>query len=204
MLKAEGLLSTEQGRGAFVRPKPHVRLLVTGASFRKHRALGLPGFNAQALEQGQRPEQRIRSVATVIATPEVAMRLNLDESSPIVVRRRVFLLEGQPVALCDSYYPAEWASKRDADRTARADPRWCNALIEDPEGPIRRQIARSIDDLIARMPTHEEAVELGLPPGVPVVRVLRTVFDSAGLPVEVQDSVMAADRHEFRYEEQMR
>jgi hypothetical protein len=26
--------------------------------------------------------------------------------------------------------------------------------------PIRRQIARSIDDLIARMPTHEEAVEL--------------------------------------------
>jgi len=36
------------------------------------------------------------------------------------------------------------------------------------------------------------------------VRVLRTVFDSADSPVEVQDSVMAADRHEFRYEEQMR
>jgi GntR family transcriptional regulator len=43
-----------------------------------------------------------------------------------------------------------------------------------------------------------------LPPGVPVVQVIRTVFDSADLPVEVQDSVMAADRHEFRYEEQMR
>ncbi len=55
VLKAEGLLSTEQGRGAFVRPKPHVRLLVTGASFRKHRALGLPGFNAQALEQVSGP-----------------------------------------------------------------------------------------------------------------------------------------------------
>jgi GntR family transcriptional regulator len=39
---------------------------------------------------------------------------------------------------------------------------------------------------------------------MPVVRVTRTVFDSADLPVEVQDSVMAADRHEFRYEEQMR
>src|SRR5215470_2843769 len=110
VLKAEGLLSSEQGRGAFVRPTPHVRLLVTGASFRKHRALGLPGFNAQALEQGQRPEQQIRSVATVSAPPEVAMRLNLDESSPVVVRRRAFLLEGHPAALCDSYYPAEWAS----------------------------------------------------------------------------------------------
>jgi GntR family transcriptional regulator len=115
----------------------------------------------------------------------------------------VAALEGQPVALCDSYYPADWASG-----TATARPERIRgggyALIEDPEGPIRRQIARSVDDLVARMPTHEEAVELGLPPGVPVVRVLRTVFDSDDLPVEVQDSVVAADRHEFRYEEQMR
>jgi GntR family transcriptional regulator len=61
-----------------------------------------------------------------------------------------------------------------------------------------------VDDLTARMPTHDEAVELGLPPGVPVVQVVRTVLDSDDEPVEVQDSVMAADRHEFRYEEQMR
>jgi GntR family transcriptional regulator len=131
------------------------------------------------------------------------MRLNVDEGSPVVVRRRVFLLEGQPAALCDSYYPAGWASG-----TAIEQPRRLRggvyALIEDPDGPIRRQIARSVDDLVARMPTHDEAVELRLPPGVPVVRVLRTVFDSDDLPVEMQDSVVAADRHEFRYEEQMR
>ena len=54
------------------------------------------------------------------------------------------------------------------------------------------------------MPTHDEVVQLALAPGVPVICVMRTVFDSAGVPVEVQDSVMAADRHEFRYEEQMR
>jgi GntR family transcriptional regulator len=203
VLKAEGLLSTEQGRGAFVRPKPNVRILVTGASFRKHRALGLPGFNAQALEQGQRPEQRIRSVATIGAPAEVALRLNVDEGSAVVVRRRVFLLEGQPAAMCDSYYPAGWASGTAIERPERIRG-GAYALIEDPAGPIRRQIARSIDDLTARMPTHEEATELRLPPGVPVVRVLRTVLDSEDVPVEVQDSVVAADRHEFRYEEQMR
>jgi GntR family transcriptional regulator len=203
VLKGEGLLSTEQGRGAFVRKTPHVRLLVTGASFRKHRALGLPGFNAQALEQGQRPEQQIRSVATVPAPADVAMRLNLDEDSPVVVRRRVFLLEGQPVALCDSYYPAEWASGTAIARPERVRG-GVYALIEDPDGPIRREIARSVDDLVARMPTPDEAAELSLPPGVPVIRVLRTVLDSDDEPVEVQDSVMAADRHEFRYEEQMR
>lgn len=70
--------------------------------------------------------------------------------------------------------------------------------------PIRRQVARSDDDLVARMPRPDEAAELALPPGMPVVRVTRTGFDSDDLPVEVQDSVMAADRHEFRYGEQMR
>ena len=68
----------EQGRGAFVRPDPHVRLLLTGASYRRHRGLGLPGFNAQALEQGQAPEQRLREVATVSAPPEIALRLDVD------------------------------------------------------------------------------------------------------------------------------
>jgi GntR family transcriptional regulator len=142
-------------------------------------------------------------VATIDAPPEIAARLNMEGSSRVVVRRRTFLLEAQPTALCDSYYPAEWASGTLIDQPERIRG-GVYALIEDPKGPIRRQIAPSVDDLVARMPTHDEAVELGLPPGVPVVRVLRTVFDSADAPVKVQDSVMAADRHEFRYEEQMR
>jgi len=53
------------------------------------------------------------------------------------------------------------------------------------------------------MPTHAEAETLGLPPGVPVVRVLRTIYDTDDYPLEVQDSVAAADRHEFRYEVSM-
>ena len=70
-MKAEGLVVTSQGRGAFVRPKPHVRLLITGSNYRKHRGLGLPGFNAQALEQV--PEQQLLEAATVSAPAEVAM-----------------------------------------------------------------------------------------------------------------------------------
>ena len=43
-----------------------------------------------------------------------------------------------------------------------------------------------------------------MPPGVPVFRVLRTVYDSAGQPVEVQDSVAPGDRHTFYFEVDMR
>ena len=133
----------------------------------------------------------------------IAIRLDVGEGSPVVLRRRVFLLEGEPAALCDSYYPAEMARGTVIERPGRIRG-GAYAAIEDPEGPIRRQIAWSADELFARMPTPDETIELAMQPGVPVVRVLRTVYDSEGRPVEVQDSVLAADRHEFRYEEQMR
>ena len=50
------------------------------------------------------------------------------------------------------------------------------------------------------MPTPQEAESLRLPQGVPVTRVLRTVLDAQDDPVEVQQTIAAADRHEFRYE----
>ena len=131
------------------------------------------------------------------------MRLDLDEGDPVVVRRRLFLLEDQPAALCDSYYPADMAAGTLIERPGRIRG-GVHALIEDPEGPIRRQVERSVDDILGRMPTPAEAAELRLPPGVPVVRVLRTIYDSEGRPLEVQDSIAAADRHQFRYEVEMR
>jgi GntR family transcriptional regulator len=74
------------------------------------RGLGLPGFNAQALEQGQRPRQEIREVVHTGAPPEIAMRLDIDEGAEVVVRRLTFMLEGVPVALHDSYFPADLAA----------------------------------------------------------------------------------------------
>ena len=59
------------------------------------------------------------------------MRLGLDEDAPVVVRRRVFLLEGEPTALVDSYYPAEWASGTAIGEPARIRG-GVYALIEDP------------------------------------------------------------------------
>jgi GntR family transcriptional regulator len=199
LLKAEGRVTTEQGRGVFVRSKPQVRLLLSGENFRRHRRARLSGFNAQVAEQGQVPEQRLLQVARVPASDEVAERLGSAEDAMVVVRRRLFVVNGEPVARCDSYYPAAIA-----DGTALAEPEniegGAYGLIEDPEGPIRRRLRRSVDDLECRMPTPAEVDDLQLGSGVPVVRVLRTVFDSDKVAVEVQETIAAADKHRFRYE----
>jgi GntR family transcriptional regulator len=201
LLKAEGLVSTEQGRGAFVRPRPHVRL--EGENFRRHRRAGVSGFNAQVAEQGQVPEQRLLEVTRVAASDEVALRLGVDPDSLVVVRRRLFLVDEEPVALCDSFYPRAMA-----DGTALAKPErivgGAYRLIEDPSGSIGRSLKRSVNELVCGMPTPREVEALLLAPGVPVVRILRTVYDAQGTAVEVQETVAAADRHELRYEVAMR
>jgi GntR family transcriptional regulator len=155
------------------------------------------------LEQGQSPRQDITEVAQVGAPPDVAQKLDLNEGSPVIVRRRIFLADNVPVALADSYYPASMAGDTAIERPERIRG-GVHALIEDEHGPIRRRIARSEDDVMGRMPTPDEALLLRLSPGVPVFRVLRTVYDSENRPVEVQDTVAAADRHRFRYEVDMR
>jgi GntR family transcriptional regulator len=203
LLKAEGLVNTEQGRGAFVRPKPHVRLLLSGEAFRRHRRAGRSGFNAQVEEQGQTPEQRLLEVGWVPAPADIALRLDVDLGARVVVRRRLFVVNGEPVAFCDSYYPAELAEGTPLAKAERIVGS-AYGLIEDPAGPIGRRLKRSVDDLVCRMPTPEEVDGLRLAPGVPVVRTLRTVYDARGRAVEVQDTVAAADKHQFRYEVAMR
>lgn len=203
LLKAQGLVTTEQGRGVFVRSKPHVRLLLSGENFRRHRREGVSGFNAQVAERGQMAEQRLLEVGWVAAPEEVVLRLGVDQDSRVVARRRLFVVNDEPVALCDSYYPADVAdgtALADAERIAGG----AYGLIEDADGPIARRLKRSVDDLECRMPTQPEVEALDLAPGVPVVRILRTVYDSDGAAVEVQDTVAAADKHQFRYEVRMR
>jgi GntR family transcriptional regulator len=50
------------------------------------------------------------------------------------------------------------------------------------------------------MPLPEEARALQLPPGVPVFVLVRVAYDSEDRPVEVCDTVMAADRYVLSYE----
>ena len=68
-------------------------------------------------EQGQTPEQRLLDVGWVGVPRDVALRLDVDDDARVVVRRRLFVVNGEPVAFCDSYYPPDVA-----DGTPLAEP----------------------------------------------------------------------------------
>jgi GntR family transcriptional regulator len=49
------------------------------------------------------------------------------------------------------------------------------------------------------MPTGPESVALNLPPGTPVIELIRTTYTTAGRPVEVMLAVIAGDMAQFAY-----
>jgi GntR family transcriptional regulator len=82
---------------------------------------GGKGVQRSGFGAGQAPKQQLLSVRVGNASQEVAMRLDINEGSPVVIRQRLFLIDSQPVALCDSYYPADMA-----EGTAIAEDRRIN------------------------------------------------------------------------------
>jgi GntR family transcriptional regulator len=195
----EGLIASEQGRGAFVRPKPRLYLRQTGPAFRQQRASGRTNLTAEAASQGQQIEQRLLMVGRIVPPPDVAQLLDVDDDTEVVIRRRLVLLEGRPAQLQASYYPLELA-----EGTALAEPRRIRggafAVIEDPAGPIARTVVRFVEDVWVRMPTGPEADELDLPRAAAIARTLRTAYDGRDVALEVLDSVIAGDRHVLHYE----
>ncbi|MGW3196292.1 GntR family transcriptional regulator [Streptomyces sp. NPDC001118] len=198
LLRSEGLVTSKQGKGAFVRERPHVSMRQTGSIYRARRSTGKSNYNAEAEAQGQRARQIIREVIETPAPDAIAERFGIAPGTPVVARRLLFVIDDSPMQLADCYYETSVARG-----TRLAEPRLikggANAYIEDGEGPIRRRIVQFIEDLDIRMPYPHEVDQLDIPTGVPVARVTRAAYDSAGDVVEVLDSIVPCDRHVFRY-----
>lgn len=198
LLRAEGLVTSRQGAGAFVRERPHVSMHQVGSVYRERRATGVSNYNAEAAAQGQRAKQTIREVVKVPATDEIASLLGVEAGTLVLARRLLFTVDDSPMQLVDSYYDLSLVAE-----TAISRPRLikggANAVIEDPDGPIRRRIVQFVEDIDIRMPHPYEVEQLDIPAGVPLARLLRTAYDSSGRPLEVQDSRVPTDRHVFRY-----
>ncbi len=194
-LRGLGLLVT-QARRTVVRPQPQIRLVHTATRHRARQASGLGNWNAEVLAQGGHPEQQLLHVGQVPAPADIALQLKIAAGAPVVARRRRHLVDGVPFSLQTAYYPVEIAAGTRLEHPLRIVG-GAQAVLEERLG---QPVARFAEDLIARMPTAEEARALQLATRGPVVRILRTAYGLAAAPVEVLDSVMVAERHAFHYE----
>lgn len=195
ILKQQGVVVTIQGRGTFVRDRPHARRHGIERYSRSRWRAGKPILVAEVEKQGRTADQLIRELAEVPAPPLVAQRLGIDPDTPVWVRRRTTLIDGRPNQLADSYY--ELSVVRDT------------AIMQEHTGPgggfarLEEQgltLDRITEELSVRMPTGPETVTLQLPPGTPVVDLVRTTYAANERPVEVMLAVIAGDMVAFHYD----
>lgn len=194
-LRNEGLVEVEHGRGVFVRRHPPVRRLASDRFARQHRERGRAAYLAELEAEGRRPDVEVIEVGPHPAPTDVATRLQLDEDETVLVRRRRYLADGQPMELATSYVP--WSF---AEGTSMVEPNpgpgGIYARLEE-RGHV---LDRFTEEVTARMPSEEERRALRLVPGTPVITLVRTAYDKDAIPVEVCDTVLASDRYVLSYE----
>ena len=191
-LVSEGLVITRKGYGSYVREHPPVRRVASNRRHAIHRASGKPVFDAEVEAQGQRPSRRMLEVGETTVPADVAKWLEVPEGSPVIVRRRLQLIDDVPAVLSATFFPL-WLAKGTKLESPGALPEGPDAAIEG----LGHRFAHGVEAFRARMPSPEEAHILQLGPGVPVVRMLHVDYDAEDRPLQVADDLYAADRHEF-------
>jgi GntR family transcriptional regulator len=195
VLKGEGLVVAEHGRGVFVRTRPMVRRLGSDRFARRHRARGKAAFLAEVESTGGTPTVDQLEVGEERPPAEIAHRLGLNGRGRVVVRRRRYLIDGYPVELATSYVPAAIAA---GTTIAEADtgPGGIYARLEE----LGYRLHHFDEEIRSRMPLPDEIRRLSLASGVPVFHLVRTAYDVDGQAVEVCDTVMSADAYLLSYQ----
>lgn len=195
VLQDEALVTSEHGKGVYVRRRPPVRRLASDRFARRYRKDGKAAFLTEAEQVGSVPDVDRIKVYEAVPPGDVAQRLKLGGDAEAVVRSRRYLLDGRPMETAVSYIPADLARGTPIS-DPNPGPGGIYARLEE-QGHV---LERFTEDVSARMPTPEEAGALNLPPGVPVIHLVRTAYDTDGRAVEVCDTVMAADAYLLSYE----
>ena len=197
VLRNEGLITSQRGRGSFVRSEPPMRYYasLTGSRSKRLEADRRKDTFTQQIEAQGKTARQVSNVEVVPASVEIASRLGMQPGDSVAVRRRVMYADDEPLQLGDSYYPL--AIVQDSKIVDPADVvEGTDQVLED----LGHTPTRYEDEITWRMPSAEEATKLHLGQAVPVGRLLRTSFDQNDQPIEVYQVILPGDRHVLLYE----
>jgi DNA-binding GntR family transcriptional regulator len=183
VLRTEGWIDTQQGKGSFVRGRP---------------ALAAAGGERRGKAELDRDESRetgdLISVGTAVAPARVAALLGVERGAELVARRRLIRQDdGEPSEIVTWWLEPGLAEQAGLDRS------------EPVRGGIRSRLDRIasiridhvIEQVTARRPEADEAKLLGISRSAPVLAMYVSARDASGRPVLALDVAMAGDLHEL-------
>jgi GntR family transcriptional regulator len=189
----EGIATPRRGAGVYVRAfRPVIRNGIQRLSGQTWPE-GKPVWGAEA--EGRSLEVDRVQVSEDAPPPRAAILLDLADGARVVIRDRRYLLDGKPVLLARSYLPASLVAGTQVTQPDTGPGGTYARLADLGHAPVRFR-----EDLRARMPEPGEVTALDLPPGTPVIEVIRTAYTSDRQPVEASEMVADAGAYVFRYD----
>lgn len=183
-LENEGVLLRKHGVGTFV-AWPNI----------EKRATKLTGFTTDMRSRGLKPSSKMLHRQRMPATPEVASGLNIQENEPVVMIKRLRLADDEPMGIDTVYYPADkYIGLLEEDLEN-------NSLYELMAEKYDTQPARSELQLRAVECSIEDARDLGIRRGSPLLQLVRTTYDQNNVPFEQVLAVLRGDRYIFYVEQ---
>ncbi|MGP3937963.1 GntR family transcriptional regulator [Nonomuraea sp. KM88] len=182
VLREQGWIESQQGKGRFVRGRPAM------ASVESNR----PGQAYLTSPETDNPGELVEAGAVALPN-RVATLLKTAPKSKAFLRRRVVLREGEPSELVSLWLPLELSEGTDLT-SGEPLPQGIREHLTMRKGVRFDHI---VEQITARMPTAQEAKQLGLPKNVPLMAVFGAVRDASGRPLAVVEVLLPADRHEL-------
>lgn len=194
LLRSEGLVAAEHGKGVFVRPPNRVQRLSRSRLSRAAREQNKGFFLGDAEANNFTPSVTVK-ITTEPASADHAAALGVEEGAELLVRDRVMRANGLPVQLATSRLPRS-ITQGTLIEEVETGPGGSYARLEE----AGHQLDYFHETVRTRMPNREEAALLQLPPGTPVLNVRRVAYDTAGRAVEVNDMTLSGERYELSYQ----
>lgn len=189
ILRSEGLIRSQPGRGVFVREsKPFIRLPTSRYARRDD---GVAPVRREASAGGWADRCQAFPPTQVAASAEVADRLRIAIGDPVSEIRYHWFANEEPLQISTQWEPL--SVTRGTAIEVPVDGTLGNPDVITRFDSIGIHVDHVPELITSRMPTQEEATVLDLPEGVPVMRIVRTHM-AGELPVETADIVVRADR----------
>ena len=182
VLRQEGWIETQQGKGSFVRGRP----ALAGVA---------PARRGQAeLDRDEgREAGELVSAGLAEVPPRIAALLGVPAGAEVVCRRRLIRQDAEPSEIVTWWVPPQLA-----EGTSLLEP-------APVAGGIRSHLARRknvrvdhvIEQVTARHPATGEAKLLGIGKTAPVLALYAVARDASGGSLFAVDVAMPGDRHEL-------
>ncbi len=183
VLRQDGWIETQPGRGSFVRGRVPLHSVEGGQ----------PG--QQMLERAEsETSAELLQAGIVVAPPRVANLLSLPAGAKAFLRQYVLHDSDEPVELVSAWFPL--------DLVAGTDLPSPEPLTEGIRRHLQQRkslrLDHAVERVIARPASSDEASMLHVPDGAPVLNILVTGHDASGTARQLVDAVLPGDRHELR------